>query len=390
MNLQSNAGLQPVSNPTSFKTFLLALPMLLFSAMLISGGSIPKQPLELISFIATYLFLNSSFILMIHRGKTDRYRAVVFVTYAVCFVISFIANLIEARGSMMYTHENMLTGNIPFCHIVTPMVLIPAALTRTIIFPGSMLKGYASIASMLVLVFGFLIALGRGFCSWGCFYGGLEDGFSRVAKKARLKLDGSKWRLFPFAVLLVIVLTSALTMFPTYCDWVCPFKAVTEFEKITSITVLVKTFIFVTLFIGLVILLPILTKKRTQCSFLCPFGAFASLANKVAPFTIRIDHNKCINCKLCAEACPNFSLDAGRIKLGKPHLTCMKCGKCVDICPRQAISFRIKGTAGRNPLLAKMFFLYPAFILLATMGGGTIRDALYRIMLLVTTGSILK
>ena len=111
---------------------------------------------------------------------------------------------------------------------------------------------------MVVLWLGTSLALGRGWCSWGCFYGGLDEGFSRVLKKPVIKKIDRKWIYLPFAVLLVIVLTSALTLSPTYCEWLCPFKAVTEFAEVTSLTAVVQTVIFVSLFIGLVIVLPIL------------------------------------------------------------------------------------------------------------------------------------
>jgi hypothetical protein len=35
-------------------------------------------------------------------------------------------------------------------------------------------------------------------------------------------------------------------------------------------------------------------------------------------------------------------------------------------------------------------FLYPAFLFLIVFGGGMIRDGLYRILLLATTGSMIK
>ena len=76
----------------------------------------------------------------------------------------------------------------------------------------------------------------------------------------------------PFAVLLMVALTSAAALLPTYCSWICPFKAVTEFEQVASVESATKAGIFLSLFGGLVIALPVMTRKRTQCSFLCPHG----------------------------------------------------------------------------------------------------------------------
>jgi polyferredoxin len=341
--------------------------------------------------IITYVLMNALFMMMVHTGKVDKYRSILFVTYAVGFIISFIPNLLEVRGSNTFTTADILQGKIPFCHMVIPMTLIPAALNRTIIFPGSMLRGFAAIGGMLVIWLGVSLALGRGFCSWGCFYGGLEDGFSRLRKKPLLKKIDPKWRYLSYAVLLGVVLTSIATLSPTYCTWLCPFKTVTEFEKVSSILILIQTIIFISLFLGLVVILPILTKKRTQCSFLCPFGAMQSFTNKIDAFEIRIDKDKCSKCKVCVGVCPTFSLDDASLEKGKANLSCTKCGKCIDHCPQKALSLEIKGTTtschqgGRVRLL----FLYPAFMLLLTMGGGMIQDAIYRVLLLLTTGKLI-
>jgi len=374
------------------KAFLLTLPMLLIMALMITGGGgLPKDPLHLIPMIIAYIFINGTFFLMILTMKTDKYRSLLFVTYALCFVITFISNLIEVRGSMVLTHEDMAQGHTPFCHMVIPMVIVPAALTRTIIFPGSMLEGFAAIGTMLVLWLGASIILGRGWCSWACFYGGLDEGFSRIAKKPIIKNINKKWTYLPFAILLVIVLTSAATLTPTYCAWLCPFKAVTEFEEISSSKILLQTIIFFSLFVGLVIVLPILTKRRVQCGLFCPMGAFQSFTNKFNIFEVRIDPEKCVQCNLCVKTCPTFSIDEGSVEKGKPKITCAKCGKCVDTCPKEAVSFHIKGTPlGVNYEKARLMFIYPAFLFLAIMGSGMITGAIYRVLLLVTTGSMIK
>jgi polyferredoxin len=309
----------------------------------------------------------------------------------VSFVISFIPELIGTRGSMAITRSDMIQGHTPFCHMVIPTTLIPAALSRTIIFPGSMLEGFGAIGFMLLIWLVASITLGRGWCSWACFYGGLDEGFSRIGRKPILKRIDRKWTYLPFAILVAIVLLSAAKLTPMYCVWLCPFKAVTEFEAVTSTTLLVQTIIFVTLFAALVVILPILTKRRAQCGLFCPMGAFQSLTNKLNIFDIRIDPDKCVQCGRCESSCPTFSIDRETIKKGTTRITCTKCGRCVDVCPRKAISYHIKGTpAGVTSHIARMAFLYPAFLFLAIMSGTMISTAVYRILLLATTGSMIR
>jgi polyferredoxin len=373
------------------KSILLALPMLLLTAMMTFGqiGGTPDR-LVMVATMITWLLMNGIFFAMLKSGQTDRYRAFLYVSMAVAFVIFFMTTIIETRGSLALTGANMLQGETPFCHLVIPMVILPAIVTRTIIFPGSMIAGFASVAGMIVLWIGASLVLGRAWCSWGCFYGGLDEGFSRLLKKPRLKHIDRRWTLLPWAVLLGIVAISAITLSPTYCEWLCPYKAVTEFEAITSFKVVIQTIIFVTLFIGLVIVLPILTRRRTQCGLFCPLGALQGATNKINIYDVRIDPEKCTQCNLCEENCPTFSLDENSYTSGSPLMSCTKCGKCVDTCPNHAISYHIKGTKpGASPLAARLLFLYPAFLFLATFGGGMLISAIWRILLLITTGSMI-
>jgi ferredoxin-type protein NapH len=376
-----------------WKSLLLTLPMTLLSAMLLLGSpqsASEADPLLLGSSLLVWVVINIFFYRMLYTGKTHRYRSILFIVIAFAFIITFMTTIIEERGSLALTESNLLGGETPFCHIVIPMTVIPALLTRTIIFPGSMLVGFASIATMFVLWIGASLSLGKGWCSWVCFYGGLDEGFSRLLKKPKITNINPKWTYLPYAVLIGIVLISAITLSPTYCTWLCPYKAVTEAPAITNITVLLQTIVFVVLFAGLVIILPLLTKRRIQCGLFCPFGAMQSFTNKLNVSEIRIDTEKCSECEHCINNCPTFSLDASSMKSGRPLISCTKCGQCVDICPKKAISYHIKGTPqNATPNLARVLFMYPAFLFMTAIGAGSVAVAIYRIVRLITTGSML-
>ncbi len=373
------------------RTIVLTLVMAVITVVMFSQGKMPQDPKEMIALVLTLLFANTLFFLLLYTGRTDRYRAIYFSTFAVSLIISFVSHMFEARGSMSLSETKILQCEVPFCHLVIPMTLVPMAITKTIIFPGSLLGKYASIASMFVIWIGATLALGRGFCSWVCFYGGLDDGFSRVLKRPVIRNINPKWIYLPFAVLLLVALTAAVYLSPVYCSWLCPFKAVTEFQAVTSTKILIQTIIFVGLFIGLVIVLPILTKKRTQCAFLCPFGAMQSLTNKINVFDVRIDKEKCVKCKRCIQVCPTLSMSEESLEQGCARITCMKCGKCIDNCPKGAISYHIKGTdipGKRNAY--RLLFLFAAFLFLAIFSSHIIQDGIVRVLKLITTGSMIS
>ena len=279
-------------------------------------------------------------------GSGVIYRRIFQTVFAVGFCIAFIADLIAERGSMSITSEAMSNSELPFCHIAIPQVLVPLLVTKNIIFPARISGHYASVASMILIWLVCTLTVGRGWCSWICFYGGWEEGFSHVAKKPRIKLlpKNKELREFHFGFMFFIILASLCELACIYCEWFCPFKLVTEFSPVNSIPSLIAAIMFVGLFIGLVIVLPILTKKRTQCSSLCPFGAFASLTDRFSIFQMKIDTDKCSGCMKCATICPFSAIDIKTIqeKKGHPEITCAKCGECVSVCPNKAISYEFR------------------------------------------------
>lgn len=367
------------------KSVLYTLPMFLITFMFITGGKPDfSNPAQNVAVLVTFLGMNLLYFLMHYTGKTDRYRAILFVVFALSLSFTLIKNMVEMRNSMSFSQADIVECKIPFCHLVIPMMILPAALTKSIIFPGTILGGFANIASMVVLWLAATVVLGRGFCSWGCFYGGWDDAFSRFRKKPVIKKIGDSWKWMPFAVLLLVALTAALTLIPTYCDWICPFKAVTEFEKVTNVESAAKAGVFISLFGGLVVALPVMTRKRTQCSFLCPMGAINTLSNKVTPFIVKIDKNVCTECFKCVDACPLFALTRDGIKEGTVSMFCSKCGKCVDTCTKNAIHLGIQGVpAGTMKTFSRNLFLFVSFLFIAVFSSGSIIFSIRSLMDLI-------
>jgi len=206
-----------------------------------------------------------------------------------------------------------------------------------------------------------------------------------MPKKVRLRKINPMWRLVPWGILVAIVLLSAATFEPFYCMWLCPFKAVTEFPAVRSVQTANQFGIFTALFLGLVVVLPILTKRRTQCAFFCPFGAFQLIFSRTSVFDIRIDKDKCAaGCVLCQNHCPTMAVDRGAIENGKTLSTCMRCGACVDICRKQAAVWHIKGTpVGFAPERAGLLYLYAAWVFASMFAGSIIASSLQKLIGLV-------
>jgi ferredoxin-type protein NapH len=379
MSVPKGVAAAPASRSAG-RALLMTLPMLLWSLLMFSrafslSGYAPK-----VAGLVTLAFMVTLFYLMVKTGATYRWRRIFFVTLGVLFPVGFIAALVAERGAMSISTQQMLLGNTPFCFLAIPMMILPAALTRTIIFPGSILPTASnphSVAAMVAIWFAATLVLGKGWCAFGCFFGGIEEGCAALRKKPLIRRIAPGWRWAPWGVLGAVVLLSAATFEPTYCAWLCPFKAVTEFPAVQSVQTALQFGIFTSLFAGLVVALPVMTKKRTQCAFFCPFGAFQSLFNKLSIFEIRIDRERCLDCISCRQACPTLAIDEDTTARGTTHLSCMRCGACVDACRRGAATWHIKGTPiGVKPERARLLYLFGAWAFATMFGGSIIAGAL--------------
>jgi len=380
---------QPVARSMG-RSLLMTLPMALWTLLMFTPGLMKPGRNQHIAAALTGAFMVWLFYRMLRTGQTYRWRRIFFVALGFLFPVGFVAALLTLRGSMSIPIEHMISGDTPFCYMVIPMLIIPAALTHTLAFPGSILPTPSnphSIAAMIGLWLGMTLVLGKAWCAYGCFFGGLEEGFASIARRARIRKLDERLRLVPWAVLLAIVLLSAAVFEPVYCMWLCPFKTVTEFPAVRDAETAIQFGVFVLLFTGLVVVLPFLTKKRTQCGFFCPFGAFQSIFNKINIFDIRIDRTRCADCGLCVVKCPTMAISATSVNKGETLMSCMKCGACVDSCQKDAAVWHIKGTeVGRSPERARVLFLYAAWAMATMFGGSVIANGLSTLLHLVFRG----
>jgi ferredoxin len=365
-------------------SLLWTLPMVIWALLVFSKGLFHGPLAERIGAIATVLFLAGVFLWMMRSGETYRPRRIFFVSLGFLFPVGFISELLAQRGSMSISLEQMILGNTPFCHLALPMMALPAALSKTIIFPGSILpkpENPHAFGAMLALWVGATLILGRGWCSWGCFFGGIEEGFASFRRKPMIQKVDRCWALFPWAILALVIVGTAISLAPFYCQWLCPFKTVTEFPAVTSLRTAVQFGIFTTLFAALVVILPFLTKKRTQCAFFCPLGPLQSLANKINIFELKTDPELCVSCGLCEKACPVMAIERGEGGIRQVSMYCSRCGACADVCQKGAVRFRIKGTSLTVPASApRMLFLFSSFVFATMFGGSIIAGSLGKIL----------
>ena len=377
--------LAPAAPRSVLRSFLLTLPIVVWSLlMFFHPGTNTDRPSRIAAAL-TALFMTALFFMMMRTWSTYRWRRWFFVALGLLFPVGFIHTVMVLRGTMGIPIEEMIAGRTPFCFIPIPLLILPAAFTKAIVFPGSILPNGGmsggGMAAMVGIWLAITIVVGKGWCSYACFFGGIEEGMAAIPAKATVRKIDSRWRYGPWAVLLAMTLLSLGLFESAYCMWLCPFKAVSEYVAARNTVGMIQNGIFVLLFGALVIALPLLTKKRTQCAFFCPFGAFQSLFNKTSVFDVKIDKTRCTPCVLCQKSCPTMALTEESIARGETLMSCMKCGACVDACPKDAAVWHIRGTeVAVKPERARLMFLYAAWGMAIMFGGSIIAQGLATIL----------
>jgi len=195
---------------------------------------------------------------------------------------------------------------------------------------------FFSLAILATLIFG------RFVCGWGCHILALQDLCGWLLKKIGLTPKPFRSRL-----LVYVPLISALYMFV----WPTAYRFFTKpahepliptftnhlvtsnfWETFPSVAVAIP-FLFVCGFMTVYFL-----GQKGFCTYACPYGGFFGLADKLAPFRIRVT-NACNQCGHCTATCTSNVLVHAEVKAYKMVVDpgCMKCMDCVSVCPNDAL-----------------------------------------------------
>ncbi|MDD2804627.1 MAG: 4Fe-4S binding protein [Elusimicrobiales bacterium] len=337
---------------------LVFVPVLFFSSV-IAGREISR-----LYALAWALFAGGIAYAIAYTGRVSAWRRVFFSASALAFLVHF------KFGLAGRAFDPSCFKDTPYCHIAMAPYFLNYLYQQylALMSAGWKLWGPLTLGALWLFV---TLALGRGWCSWACFYGGIDDGLSALPRRPLLRLGSWALRLrdLPAALLIFFMLVSLTYMLPVFCLWLCPFKVTGAFLDSGGWQ---RTAQYALLYSALAALLlgPLLTKKRVFCSYLCPFAAWQAFWGRLNPFRVTLDPALCTGCVKCAQACPMAAISC--TPGGKPEVSayCNLCGTCLEACPGAGFKYTLFGlelpkTAGffRELFAAKFFYVFSALTL---------------------------
>lgn len=315
--------------------------------------------------ISYALFVALIAFFIFRTGRVAGLRALFFIVMAVSFIIVYKIGLLRKSGSLI---------EVPYCHIALAPTVLNFLKAQALAVSENW--GMWGFYTMGFLWLGVTLLIGQGFCAWGCWYGGIDEFFSKLPKRQLWKLNDIplRVRLIPVGLLLFLLLASFTTSRPVFCWWICPVKMTTAYLDIDSSIKQIQLVIFFLMAFGFLIILPLLTKKRTFCSFVCPFGAWQSIVGQVNPYRVSIFKEKCIKCMKCMNVCPMVAISKESLEKGEILSSCTRCGACVDVCPTDAMDYSLLGKQfpKMQGVLGELFDARTFFIVGALILGGVI------------------
>ncbi|MBC8473445.1 MAG: 4Fe-4S binding protein [Candidatus Omnitrophica bacterium] len=347
--------------------FVVLLTLLSIFSFISAGNDSTLFYAKLIwSLVVSYLGL------CIYRyGNISKYRSILFVLIAFFFFLEF----------KLFRFLSFADTIPPYCHIAQAPRLFNFIHHQFLAITSGewQVWGVLTLGFLWLLI---MLTIGQGICSWVCFFGGIDEAFTKLRKKPLIKLKISKrWRDFPLAFLIFLLIITFLQGRPVFCSWFCPFKLTTGFLDTAPAIRIAQIAFFLLFLVVFVILLPVLSKKRTFCSLICPFGALVSVCGKISPYRVTINKEKCEACGKCLEVCPVFAIERHDPDGYRISSYCNKCGKCIDVCPGNAIDISVCNKLVRVPFFEiRDIFVFLSLLITGVISGSFVPRVILQLM----------
>ncbi len=200
---------------------------------------------------------------------------------------------------------------------------------------------YAHPAGLFIFLAIILVSFvfGKAFCSWLCPVGFISeligDFGERVYKKLFKRrihlwrwidypLRSLKYLLLGFLFYSVFYLMSTMAV-QAFLD--SPYNIAADLKMYYFFADISQSALII---IAVLFVLSILI-RNFWCRFICPYGAMLGIVSFLSPNKIKRNPVSCIDCGLCAKACPSYiKVDEVKTVISDECNTCLS---CVDACP---------------------------------------------------------
>ncbi len=209
--------------------------------------------------------------------------------------------------------------------------------------------------------------LGRWFCGWACHMVALQDLCGWMMRRVGVRPRPFRSRLLgfvPYILAFYMFLWPSLKRwtspwleqhFVSVASWLGPVTPWPGFSNHLMVTDFWATFpsllVAIPFFLICGFACVYLLGAKGFCSYGCPYGAFFSVADRIAPMRIIANLDACNTCGLCTANCTSNVQISREIRIHSQVVDpgCMKCLDCVDVCPNGVLSY---GPGMRNPISA--------------------------------------
>lgn len=218
---------------------------------------------------------------------------------------------------------------------------------------------------------------GKSFCSWMCPIGFLSELIGEAGERFWKKLFKKRVKLpkiidyplrsikylilafFVYAIFFAMTVDALRLFLDSPYNLIADIKMYYFFAKISKFSLTVIAILFIlSVFI-----------RNFWCRYLCPYGALLGLISFLSPLKIKRNTTSCIDCGLCAKACPSFIKVDKVISVRSDE--CSMCLNCVDVCP-VANTLEVKTKLTNRKISKKVVALGIIIIYIAITGIGII------------------
>ncbi|MEY8460380.1 4Fe-4S binding protein [Eggerthellaceae bacterium 24-137] len=243
-------------------------------------------------------------------------------------------------GEVATPAEGVFFGSLSSSSAAGVTLLDPLAALEAMAASRSLLTASALTGALLVvMVYG--LVRGRAFCGWVCPVNLIGEGVDAMRRRAGIAVpERTVDRRAKIIVAAIVVAASALVGFPVF-ETVSPIGAVNKglvfggFAGAGTLAAIIIAELFVS--------------RRVWCRALCPLGGAFQVLGRAGQVNVAINHDACIHCDKCAEACLADPVILAPVLAGEDDMVragdCMACGACVDACPASALRFRLGRSA---------------------------------------------